>query len=90
MLDTALSCIRPFPNDKEYRMSSDVVERFLAALDPTNREALGRQARGEQERLAAAWEKELEQDTDLDTLDELSPPAAEQEAARRVVERLTE
>lgn len=90
MLDTALSRIRPFPNDKEYRMSSDVVERFLAALDPTTREALGRQERGEQERLAAAWEKELEQDTDLDTLDELSPPAAEQEAARRVVERLTE
>lgn len=27
-------------------MSSDVVERFLAALDPTTREALGRQERG--------------------------------------------
>lgn len=71
-------------------MSSDVVERFLAALDPAHREALGSRAREEQERLAAAWEKELEQDTDLDTLDELSPSAAEHEAARRVVERLTE
>lgn len=55
-------------------MSSDVVERFLAALDPAHREAVGGQPRAEQERLAAAWEKELAQDTDLDTLDELSPP----------------
>ncbi|MEU9146019.1 hypothetical protein [Streptomyces sp. NPDC048349] len=71
-------------------MSSDVVERFMAALDPAHRETVGSRDRAEQERLAAAWEKELEQDTDLDTLDELSPPAAEEEAARRVVERLTE
>ncbi|MFJ3880092.1 hypothetical protein ACIPW5_21890 [Streptomyces sp. NPDC090077] len=71
-------------------MSSDVVERFLAALDPAHREALGGLPRAEQERLAAEWELELERDTDLDTLDELSPPAAEHEAAHRVVERLGE
>ncbi|MEU9234152.1 hypothetical protein [Streptomyces subrutilus] len=71
-------------------MSSDMVERFLAALDPAHREVIGGKARAEQERFAAAWEEELEQDADLDTLDELSPPAAEQEAARRVVERLTD
>ncbi|MEK0096973.1 hypothetical protein ACFC18_50080 [Streptomyces sp. NPDC056121] len=39
----------------------------------------------EQERLAAAWERELEGDDELDVLDELSPPAAEAEAARRVL-----
>ncbi|WP_405982542.1 hypothetical protein [Streptomyces sp. NBC_00158] len=71
-------------------MSSDVVERFLAALDPAHREAVGGLPRAEQERLAAEWETELERDTDLDTLDELSPPAAEHEAARRVVERPAE
>ncbi|MGW1532507.1 hypothetical protein [Streptomyces aureus] len=43
--------------------------------------------REEQERLAAAWERELEADTELDTLDELSPPEAEAEAARRVLDR---
>ena len=68
-------------------MSTDTVGRFLTALDPTQREAIGAKPRREQERLAAAWERELEADDELDTLDELSPPAAEAEAARRVLDR---
>ncbi|WAZ19239.1 hypothetical protein STRCI_000274 [Streptomyces cinnabarinus] len=68
-------------------MSTDPVGRFLTALDPDHREAVGAKPRQEQERLAAAWERELESDDELDTLDELSPPAAEEEAARRVMER---
>ncbi|MFE2547918.1 hypothetical protein ACFXGI_05135 [Streptomyces sp. NPDC059355] len=75
---------------KEYGISFDAVDRFLTALDPAHREAVGGLPRAEQERLAAAWEEELERDTDIDTLDELSPPAAESEAARRVMERLSE
>ncbi|MEV7547466.1 hypothetical protein, partial [Streptomyces sp. NPDC089915] len=65
-------------------MPTDSVGRFLAALDPRQREAVEDRPREEQERLAAAWEEELEADDELDTLDELSPPAAESEAARRV------
>ncbi|MEU8034511.1 hypothetical protein [Streptomyces sp. NPDC049099] len=68
-------------------MPTDQVGRFLAALDPNHREAIGAKPRQEQERLAAAWERELESDDELDTLDELSPPAAEAEAARRVLDR---
>lgn len=68
-------------------MPTDPVGRFLAALDPDHREAIGARPRQEQERLAAAWERELEADDELDTLDELSPPAAEAEAARRVLAR---
>ncbi|MGW2741337.1 hypothetical protein [Streptomyces sp. NPDC001450] len=71
-------------------MPTDPVERFLAALDPQHREAVGAKPRAEQEQLAAAWERELESDDELDTLDELSPPAAEAEAARRVLERETD
>ncbi|MFD7839478.1 hypothetical protein [Streptomyces sp. NPDC059761] len=71
-------------------MSFDAVDRFLTALDPAHREAVDGLPRDEQERLAAAWEEELETDTDIDTLDELSPPAAESEAARRVMERRSE
>ncbi|MFJ7176305.1 hypothetical protein ACIQXA_07835 [Streptomyces massasporeus] len=71
-------------------MPTDPLGRFLAALDPERREAIGTRPRQEQERLAAAWERELEADDELDTLDELSPPAAEAEAARRVLERETE
>ncbi|MER6805232.1 MULTISPECIES: hypothetical protein [Streptomyces] len=70
-------------------MPADAVERFLAALDPDHREAVSAKPREEQEGLAAAWERELEADTELDTLDELSPPAAEAEAARRVLDRGT-
>ncbi|WP_330342012.1 hypothetical protein [Streptomyces sp. NBC_00557] len=66
-------------------MPTDPVGRFLAALDPDHREAVGARPRQEQEQLAAAWERELESDDELDTLDELSPPAAEAEAARRVL-----
>ncbi|WP_030864973.1 hypothetical protein [Streptomyces sp. NRRL S-37] len=68
-------------------MPTDPVGRFLAALDPHHREAVSGRPREEQERLAADWERELEADTGLDSLDELSPPAAEAEAARRVLDR---
>ncbi|WP_328923835.1 hypothetical protein OG429_03800 [Streptomyces sp. NBC_00190] len=68
-------------------MPTDAVRRFLAALEPDHREAVTSRPSGEQERLAAAWEQELESDSELDTLDELSPPAAEAEAARRVMDR---
>lgn len=75
---------------KENRMDTDAVGRFLAALDPEQRKAVGARSRQEQERLAAAWEQELEADDELDTLDELSPPAAEAEAARRVLQSGTD
>ncbi|MFE1249322.1 hypothetical protein [Streptomyces sp. NPDC058735] len=68
-------------------MTTDPVGRFLAALDAHHREDVGARPRQEQERLAAAWERELETDDELDTLDELSPAAAEAEAARRVLDR---
>ncbi|AQT70505.1 hypothetical protein ACFQ7B_40865 [Streptomyces erythrochromogenes] len=68
-------------------MTADAVGRFLAALEPQRREAVAGRPREEQERLAAAWEEELGSDDELDTLDELSPPAAEAEAARRVMDR---
>ncbi|CAK7283603.1 hypothetical protein [Streptomyces misionensis] len=68
-------------------MPTDTVGRFMAALDADQREAVGAMPRAEQEQLAAAWERELEADDELDTLDELSPPAAEAEAARRVLHR---
>ncbi|GAA3506460.1 hypothetical protein GCM10019016_135750 [Streptomyces prasinosporus] len=79
----------PFPNDEEHGMPADAVERFLAALDPEHRESVSARPREEQEGLAAAWERELESDTELDILDELSPSAAEAEAARRVLDRGT-
>ncbi|MFG2873675.1 hypothetical protein ACGFYU_01355 [Streptomyces sp. NPDC048337] len=68
-------------------MPTDAVGRFLAALDPHLRDAFTGKPREEQERLASEWEQELESDDELDTLDELSPPAAEAEAARRVMGR---
>ncbi|MFJ6760099.1 MULTISPECIES: hypothetical protein [unclassified Streptomyces] len=68
-------------------MPADAIGRFLAALDPEHREAVSGRPREEQERLTAAWERELASDDELDTLDELSPPAAEAEAARRVMDR---
>ncbi|MEU3828995.1 hypothetical protein GT045_12295 [Streptomyces sp. SID486] len=71
-------------------MPTDSLDRFLAALDPEHRQDVAAKPREEQARLAAAWERELESDDELDTLDELSPPAAEAEAARRVLERGTD
>ncbi|MFJ2747520.1 hypothetical protein [Streptomyces sp. NPDC087297] len=68
-------------------MPTDPVGRFLAALEPHRREAVTGRPQEEQERLATAWERELASDDELDTLDELSPPAAEAEAARRVMDR---
>ncbi|MEU6577650.1 hypothetical protein [Streptomyces sp. NPDC046805] len=69
-------------------MPIETVERFLAALSPHAREHVQRRPREEQERLADAWETELRDDTALDTLSELSPAAAESEAAARVVQGL--
>ncbi|MFI7402341.1 hypothetical protein ACIBW9_18025 [Streptomyces sp. NPDC049541] len=71
-------------------MDTDPVGRFLAALGPEQRVAVGAKPLQEQERLAAAWEQELEADDELDTLDELSPPAAEAEAARRILQSATD
>ncbi|GHF94142.1 hypothetical protein [Streptomyces thermodiastaticus] len=68
-------------------MPIDTVERFLAALPPPDRERIRKLPHAEQKGLAEAWETELRQDTDLDTLSELSPPAAEHEAAARVLHR---
>ncbi|MFF5446366.1 hypothetical protein [Streptomyces sp. NPDC012888] len=67
-------------------MQTDSLTRFLNALSPEHRQEVSGRPHEQQERLAAAWEAELERDVDLDTLDELSPAAAESEAARRVVE----
>ncbi|MEV5878266.1 hypothetical protein AB0L75_29370 [Streptomyces sp. NPDC052101] len=67
--------------------AEDSVGRFMAALGPDHREAVRAKPPQERERLAAAWERELETDDELDTLDELSPPAAEAEAARRVLDQ---
>jgi hypothetical protein len=68
-------------------MTTDAVERFLRALSPEHREEVGRRPREEQQRLADAWEAELVEDHDLDTLSELSVPAAESEAAARVMRK---
>ncbi|MER7822416.1 hypothetical protein BCL76_104406 [Streptomyces sp. CG 926] len=68
-------------------MPTDAVGRFLTALGPEQREAVTSRPQEDQERLATAWERELASDDELDTLDELSPPAAEAEAARRVLDR---
>ncbi|MFE7134470.1 hypothetical protein ACFVIM_26785 [Streptomyces sp. NPDC057638] len=75
------------PRSEENGMLDDTVGRFLKALSPAHREQVERHPRERQEELAAAWEEELRRDTDLDTLDELSVPAAESEAARRVMEK---
>ncbi|MQS16941.1 hypothetical protein F7Q99_33320 [Streptomyces kaniharaensis] len=65
--------------------ADDELHRFLNALSPASRDKVRAQPRERQEQLAAAWETELSEDTDLDTLDELSPDAAAEEAAERVV-----
>jgi hypothetical protein len=57
-------------------MTTDTVGRFLHALSPRLREDVERRPREEQQRLADAWETELAEDHDLDTLSELSVPAA--------------
>ncbi len=68
----------------------DELTRFLAALSPAHLEKVRAQPRERQEQLAAAWETELSEDTDLDTLSELSPAAAADEAAKRVVREFFE
>ncbi|MFD7627108.1 hypothetical protein ACFV7Q_13915 [Streptomyces sp. NPDC059851] len=67
-------------------MPIDTVERFLNALSPAHREKVRELPPARQQELADAWERELEKDHDLDTLSELSPAAAEAEAAKRVIE----
>jgi hypothetical protein len=65
------------------------VKRFLAALSPADRQRVEQQPAEQLERLAAAWEAELREDHDLDSLSEVSPHAAEEEAAKRILrERL--
>ncbi|MEU5128419.1 hypothetical protein [Streptomyces mobaraensis] len=71
-------------------MPADELPRFLAALSPVSRKKVESQPRERQEQLAAAWEAELSEDTDLDTLSELSPAAAADEAAERVVREFFE
>ncbi|MEY9845573.1 hypothetical protein [Streptacidiphilus sp. MAP5-3] len=66
-------------------MPDDELTRFLAALSPASRAKVRTQPSARQRELAEAWERELVEDTDLDTLDEVSPVAAEDEAAERVV-----
>ncbi|WP_037603483.1 hypothetical protein [Streptacidiphilus rugosus] len=66
-------------------MTDDELTRFLAALSPAGRQKVWEQPEARQRELAAAWEAELKDDTDLDTLDEVSPVAAEDEAAERVL-----
>jgi len=59
------------------------VTRSIEALSPESRETAVPRER--QEELAAAWHEELAENADLDTLDELSPAAAAEEAAERVL-----
>ncbi len=66
-------------------METDTVTRFLHALNPTSREDVRQLPREQQEKMAAAWEDYLRDDTDLLTLSELDPPAAESKAAEHVV-----
>lgn len=61
------------PSKGVFSMPNDSVARFLAALAPEDRQAVVARPGEEQERLAAAWERELEGDDELDVLDELSP-----------------
>lgn len=67
-------------------MPNDTVTRFLNALSRESRERVAQLPADRQEQLAAAWEAEMSEDTDLDTLDELSPEAGAHEAAERVVQ----
>lgn len=71
-------------------MPGDELTRFLEALSPASRQKVRTQPPERQQQLADAWEKELGEDSDLDTLDEVSPVAAEEEAAERVVRDLLE
>ncbi|MBF9072626.1 hypothetical protein [Streptacidiphilus fuscans] len=69
-------------------MPEDELTRFLEALSPASRQKVRTQPQERQQQLADAWEKELGEDSDLDTLDEVSPVPAEEEAAERVVRDL--
>lgn len=66
-------------------MPIDMIDRFISALSPQRREEVRRMPPERQRQLALEWEAELSRDLDLDTLSELSPAAAESEAAARVM-----
>ncbi|MFG2386942.1 hypothetical protein [Streptomyces avermitilis] len=68
--------------------SADTVARFLHALSPASREVVRQLPRDQQETLAAAWERDLLDDTSLLTLSELDPASAEHRAAEHVVQDL--
>jgi hypothetical protein len=70
-------------------MQTDTVTRFLNALTPASRDSVRQQPRETQEKLAAAWEKYLVDDTDLLSLDELDPHTAEHQAAEHVVKEFS-
>ncbi|MEU2589230.1 hypothetical protein ABZ612_41970 [Streptomyces avermitilis] len=67
---------------------ADTVARFLHALSPASREVVRQLPRDQQETLAAAWERDLLDDTSLLTLSELDPASAEHRAAEHVVRDL--
>jgi hypothetical protein len=82
--------VNPSLHSWRLRMPDDELTRFLDALSPAARQKVRTQPRERQQKLAEAWEKELSEDSDLDTLDEVSPAAAEEEAAERIVRDLLE
>ena len=66
-------------------MQTDPLSRFLDVLAPTSRDNVRRLPHETQEEMAARWETYLTDDTDLLSLDELDPHAAEVKAAEHVV-----
>ncbi|MFI9273309.1 hypothetical protein ACIGXM_21695 [Kitasatospora sp. NPDC052896] len=66
-------------------MQTDSLTRFLNALTPASREGVRQLPSETQQKMAAAWEKYLTDDTDLLSLDELDPHTAEHQAAEHVV-----
>ncbi len=68
-------------------MPTDPVGRFLAVLEPHRREAVAACRARSRSGLRPPGRRSWVRTDELDTLDELSPPAAEAEAARRVMDR---
>ncbi|MFI9810495.1 hypothetical protein ACIHEJ_40595 [Streptomyces sp. NPDC052301] len=66
-------------------METDPVHRFVHALSPASRDQVQQLSPEQRERMAAAWEQHLNEDTDLLSVSELDPAAAEHEVAERVV-----
>ncbi|MET8248651.1 hypothetical protein ABZV31_32210 [Streptomyces sp. NPDC005202] len=69
-------------------MEFDTVTRFLHALSPASQERVRELPREKQEQMAQAWERHLSDDTDLLSVSELDPAAAEHQAAEHVVQDL--